>query len=422
MRVYTPSEFVQEVRGVLHEFQVTIQGEVSGLHINQGRLVFFDLKDDVSRVQCFLLAHELQRIGVELKDGEEIRVIGYPSLYVRSGGFHVKVSDIQLFGKGALQKAFEELKRKFEQEGLFEQARKRALPVFPATIGLITSSDAAAYTDVLRILRNRYPLARVLFHETRVQGIEALPQIVRAFAYFNEHPKSADVLILTRGGGSLEDLQAFNSEDVCRAVFASKIPVVCGVGHERDVTLAELVADVRASTPSNAAELAVPDRAELLVHLGDEVRAQVHIMDARVSAVSHEIRHGARLLEDVFRARRENMVRALHHFAVTSSRMAARIVTLQERITHTARELLGRLDVRLGRDRDLLAHLRLRLLSLGPEQVLARGYSMTTVNGKIVKRVGEVQTGDALVTRLRDGQIESDVVRTAVIPQAQSEK
>lgn len=415
MKVYSPSEFVYAVRDVLHEYPVAIQGEVSDVHTNQGRLFFFELKDEYSRVQCFLLMHELARIGVELKNGEEIRVLGHPSLYVRSGGFHVKVRDIIPVGEGALQRAFTALKAKLEAEGLFDESRKRALPRFPATIGLITSSDAAAYTDVLRILKNRYSPVTILHYETRVQGVEAVSQIVEAFEYFNAHPKSADALILTRGGGSLEDLQSFNHEDVCRAVFSSRIPVVCGVGHERDVTLAELVADKRASTPSNAAECATPDSQELRSAITRTIQTISHLLEARVSDISHEMRHSAQLLDDAFRLRRERMASLLGSFEIRTVQLAQRLAALQTSVNYTAQTLIEREGERLNRARARLDHLNVFVQSLSPTQILARGYTITRTGEKVVYSAAELEPGAALETQFADGRVSSRVEKSSSV-------
>src|SRR3989338_31502 len=264
-KVYTVSEFVSYIRDFLRENVgfVLIQGEASGLHITQDRFVWFELKDKDTSVSCFMMKWELK---VPLEDGMEIKVLGLPQLFQKSGRFHIRVEELELVGAGALQKAFEALKKKLEKEGLFAEARKRALPRFPEAIGLITSPDAAAYTDVLRILKNRWAGLTIKFYPVAVQGIGSVKEIVRAFDYFN-YSKNVEVIILTRGGGSLEDLQSFNSEDVARAIFSSAIPVVCGVGHERDESLSDYVADLRASTPSNAAELVVPDKREIMENI-----------------------------------------------------------------------------------------------------------------------------------------------------------
>lgn len=409
MKVYSPSEFIYAVREVLHDYPVAIQGEVSDVHTNQGRLVFFELKDESSRVQCFLLMHELQRIGIELKNGEEIRVLGHPSLYVRSGGFHMKVKDIIPVGEGALQRAFLALKAKLEAEGLFDESRKRALPRFPETIGLITSSDAAAYTDVLRILKNRYSPARIVHYETRVQGAEAVPQIVQAFEYFNAHPKAADVLILTRGGGSLEDLQAFNHEDVCRAVFSSRIPIICGVGHERDVTLAELVADKRASTPSNAAECVTPDSQELTSAIQATIQTLSHLIDGRTSDLSHEVRHRSRLLEETYAARHQRMTQSLDRFHLVTVEFGGKISKLAEKVRYAQHTLVTRHDERLRRERTRLEHLTVRVHSLGPMQTLARGYTITRSGGNVVHSAASLEAGASLETQFSDGRVSSRI-------------
>ncbi|MDO8435501.1 MAG: exodeoxyribonuclease VII large subunit, partial [bacterium] len=263
MNAYTVSEFVTAVSAYLEQGlgTVVVQGEVTGYRIAKDRLVYFELKDASARVLCFAIVGDFHQ---PIEDGMEIRVTGSAKLFKATGGFHLRVIAIELVGAGALQRAFELTKQKLERDGLFAPEHKKPLPRFPEVVGIVTSKDAAAFTDVVRILNNRWGGMHIVLAPAGVQGPGAIPEIVEALRWCNENGDvRPDVLIVTRGGGSLEDLQAFNSEDVCRAIFSSRIPVVCGVGHERDTTLAELVADVRASTPSNAAERVVPDRRDI---------------------------------------------------------------------------------------------------------------------------------------------------------------
>ncbi len=333
MRVYSVTEFNREINTLLTDITVCLQGEVSDFKVAQNRFVWFDLKDQKSKVSCFLLAFNLK---VQLVDGLEIQVIGSPGLFLKSGRFYFQVKEIKLVGAGALKKQYELLKKKLAQEGLFSAARKRPLPRFPQRIGLITSPAAAAYTDVLKILKNRWAGLEIILFPTVVQGPTAVSQILAAFQRADQ--LALDVIILTRGGGSAEDLQAFNEEQVCRAVFSSKTPVVSAVGHERDITLVDYVADVRAATPSNAAELAVPYKKDVLFQIDTLL---------------------------------EKQERSLHFFT--------------EKVDH-ALSLLQ---------------------SYNPQNVLRRGYSLTTFRGRLVQDSQAVPKNAIIETRLAKGKIKS---------------
>ena len=289
------SEFISLVKMHLQTAigRVTVQGEVTGYKTAKETLVFFELKDKQSRVTCFLMKWQQ---NIPLEDGMEVKATGYPSMFQAAGRFHLRVEQLEPVGEGALQRAFELLKQRLETEGLFAIERKRVLPRFPQRLGLITSPDAAAYTDVLRILNNRWGGLEIVLTPVGVQGTEAIGQIVGAIAYQNQVIKP-DVIILTRGGGSLEDLQAFNSEAVARAVFGSAIPIVCGVGHERDITIADLVADVRASTPSNAAERVVPNRQDILYQLNSMVRDMEKTVTDRVGEQQRAVTEAVHRIE-----------------------------------------------------------------------------------------------------------------------------
>lgn len=358
MKIYSVSEFNQEVNTLLEELTVCVQGEVSNFHISQERFVWFDLKDKESSLSCFLLSFNLK---VALVDGMEIQVIGSPGIFKKSGKFIFKVREIRLVGEGALKRALEELKKKLEKEGLFSLERKRLLPRFPQKIGLITSADAAAYTDVLRILKNRWRGLEIYFYPVPVQGVVAVPQIVEALNYLNKF--ALEVIILTRGGGSLEELQAFNSEEVARAIFASKIPVVVGVGHERDVTIADLVADKRAATPSNAAELIVPHYEDVFYQITNLIKTQ-------------------------------------------ETRLITQISFSREWLNRFANSL----DYYLQHKKEKLANLQQLLLSFNPENVLKRGFSITKFKNKILKDSREVEKSAMIETILYKGKLISRTI------------
>lgn len=386
MRALTVSEFLKGTNDVLASVPALVEGELSGFSLRQERWAFFSLKDEDSVVECFMPAWKLRH---EVADGMLVRVAGVPQVYAKSGRFRIVVEAMEPVGEGSLKQAFELLKQKLEREGLFAPGRKRALPRFPETIGLIASRESAAYTDFVRILKDRWGSTSVLHVEVPVQGDQAVAAIVRAFRWFAVQHGISDlrfqipnVLVLIRGGGSLEDLQAFNSEEVARAIFASPIPVVVGVGHERDVSIADLVADVRASTPSNAAERVVPDRRDV-----------VHEVQAALEHVT--MRFGMHI-----QARRGTIDRfLLRGGAFAQQRRVwteARCVAMQSRITALHQQCVTRLETATRTMRNL-----------NPTRLLARGYSMTLVRGALVRSASVVRAGDALETQFSDGEVTS---------------
>ncbi len=386
-KIYTVSEFVSYMREFLKEQvgHVLILGEVSGFTISQDRFVFFDIKDKTSTVSCFMMK---QNLKVPLEDGMEIKVLGIPQLYAKSGRFHIAITEIELVGEGALQKAYELLRKKLKKEGLFDEIHKQALPAFPEKIGIVTSETAAAYTDILRILKNRWSGLTIKLLPVKVQGIGSAKTIVDAFQYFNEHPV-VDVIILTRGGGSLEDLQTFNSEDVARAVFSSKIPVICAVGHERDESLSDYVADVRASTPSNAAERVVPDKEEIKLRIKNHAK---DIADAYSDEIENNKREVVVNIERMSGRMKERIGRGLEMI----STKAARISYLYE---NNLKSLKQKIE----------AGIRL-MKNLNPEHLLKKGYSLTwTESKKLIKSTKDIAIGDELLTQIADGTILSDV-------------
>jgi len=386
---------------------VVIQGEVTNFHQPKGNLIYFELKDKESRILCFMLSWELK---VPIEDGTEIRVLGIPSLFKGSGGFHIRVQEIELVGEGALRKAWEALKEKLEKEGIFALERKRTLPRFPSRIGLITSSDAAAYTDVLRILKNRWSGLTIKFLPVAVQGIGSITRIVKALGYFNQK-QDIEVIILTRGGGSLEDLQSFNSEDVVRAIFASQIPVVCGVGHERDITLADLVADQRASTPSNAAEIVVPDRREIINTINwrtDQIKSNFSLLLKRAD---EEITEKLSLLEEGVRSWKDNFVYLYEKLGQNWRSFVQSLFWQKEKLHSSLIKIKERFTFNLEVVKEQLVTQTRLITTLSPQATLDRGYSLTYLKDKqkIIKDSQEVKSGDNITTRLAKGKINSKV-------------
>lgn len=281
------SEFVAYLNQTLeYAFpRVLIKGEVSEFRVSKNRWVYFNLKDQDSSIKCFGTVYQMPG---PLQDGMVVQVLGSPRLH-NLYGFSVNVQAVQPVGEGSLKKAFELLRAKLEAEGLFAPSRKRSLPELPSRIGLISSTQAAGYTDFVTILGARWGGIEVMVADTQVQGISAPRQIVRAIEYFNTLDEPPEVLVIVRGGGSADDLAAFNDEALVRAVASSKIPTLVGIGHEVDVSLADLAADVRAATPSNAAERLTPDRREILERLAYGVTRLDHRLATRLGDIRQSV-------------------------------------------------------------------------------------------------------------------------------------
>lgn len=409
MMLFTVSQFVEFIREHLRTTvgEVVVQGEVSDYRQRGDQLVFFDLKDQASSVTCFLMHYEL---SVALEDGMEVKVLAVPSLFKKSGKFHLRVRAITPVGEGALRKALLKLLEKLEREGLFRQERKRALPGFPERIGLITSPDAAAYTDVLKTLKRRWKAHRVVFAPVRVQGLGASRDIVRALSAVNAYGR-VDVIILTRGGGSLEDLQSFNTEDVARAIVASRAPVVAGVGHERDFTIAELVADLRASTPTAAAEQVAPDRRDVRLAVDELARRAAGTLEAQVVEARDQVRLSLDRLDVVLRQRTLATENLLQRFRTVFVRWLAVPRERRLQIAHWLRWLTTGSAQWLRRVNDRLTHQTALLESLNPAAVLTRGYSMTfDAQGKVLQDASQVRRKDRIRTRLAKGELHSEVL------------
>jgi exodeoxyribonuclease VII large subunit len=339
----------------------------------------------------------------------EVKVFGNPRIYVPYGKYSFTVQRVEPVGEGALRRAFELTKKKLHDEGLFSPQHKKEIPRFPKLIGIVTSEEAAAYTDFLRILNNRWGGVTTILRPSLVQGVNAPDQIVDAIEWFNKY-KPVDVMVITRGGGSMEDLMAFNSEQVCRAIFASKIPVICGVGHERDITLAELTADIRASTPSNAAEIAVPDREEIAYQvnrfsagMGDSIMKQVadlkwELQDL-LSRMENVIRDKGRAFGDLEYA----LSLAFERYQGMLQQYHQRVNSLRHRLSQSSGVLFTSYSTELAQIDKLLK-------SFSPKSVLNRGYSITrSGNGKVLTSAKKIKKGEVIQTELSDGSLTSEV-------------
>lgn len=362
---------------------VCVRGELSNYKIYPSGHHYFTLKDSESSIRCVMFKSSASKLRFRPESGMGVTAFGRVSVYPRDGAYQLYCSGLMPEGTGDLQVAFEQLKKKLDEEGLFDRTHKKPLPRYPERIAIITSSAGAAVHDIIRILGHRWPLTKVLLLPVRVQGTEAPPEIVGAIRYANEF-KVADVIITGRGGGSIEDLWAFNDERVARAIYASEIPVISAVGHEPDVTISDYVADVRASTPSNAAELAVPDINEFTEGLHSyEIRSR-QAMAKKLAALRTKLDSisGKRVMQDP--------AASIDNRRIELDRSRDRLVSAQEHILSEKKHEFVRLTAALD--------------AMSPLKVLSRGYSITTGSGgKNIKSVNEIHAGDKLTVRLADG-------------------
>lgn len=401
------SAFLARINELLETQVAWVQGEVSEYRVTDGKWVHFDLKDQTSLVHCFGLAF---RLRTPLEDGMTVRLWGIPRVYPRYGKFSLVVERVEPVGEGALRRAFELLRLRLEREGLFAPSRKRALPRIPERIALLTSPAAAAYADFLTVLRQRRGGITILFLPVPVQGEGALDAIARAVDWVSEEHPALDALVLVRGGGSLADLHAFNDEGVVRAVARSRVPTLVGVGHERDRTLVDLVADVRASTPSNAAELLTPTRGELQRELQDLSARLVRAVRGRVAFQETRTARAVTLLSERIRAPLERLALLRRNLEQRGAALHLRSRSLQETAETLATRLRARTARLLEQTHARLGSLERLLGSIHPRALLRRGYSITRgPAGRVLRRAAEVRAGDLLTTTLHEGAVDSTV-------------
>jgi exodeoxyribonuclease VII large subunit len=396
-QVLSVSELTRRIKACIEANvgYVWLCGEVSGFRIHDASgHAFFRLKDPKSVINAVMWASNVRMVRFNIEDGMEMIVHGRVSVFESSGQYQIYVEHVQPRGIGALQLAFQQLKTKLEKEGLFDPSRKRPLPAMPRRIAIVTSPVGAALRDMLNIIHRRFPAVEVVVHPVRVQGEGAAVEIAAAIGDANRMGR-VDVIIVGRGGGSVEELWAFNEEIVARAICASELPVISAVGHEVDVTISDLVADRRALTPSEAAEIVVPVRDEVLADL-DELNTRLAGAIAGAFAVSREKLDG--LLESY----------ALRHPQEIVTQLAQRL----DQTSMTLVDAIGRISYD-GRARVGAAAGKLDALS--PLAVLGRGYSVTRLaeTGRIVKSADDVRGGQDIVTWLGRGSLVSKVLRTA---------
>jgi len=370
--------------------QVAVKGEISNYKMYPSGHHYFTLKDESSALRCVMFKGNAIRLRFRPENGMKIIAMGKVSVFPRDGAYQLYCSAMAMDGVGDLYAAFEQLKKKLAAQGLFDPAHKKPLPKFPGTIGIITSSAGAAVHDMLRILHKRYPLSNVRLLPVRVQGAEAPGEIAAAIRYAN-HYGLADLLIVGRGGGSIEDLWAFNDERVAHAIYESRIPVISAVGHEPDVTISDYVADLRAATPSNAAELAVPDQESLRQALDS-------MSSAMETALNRQLKAAQQHLTILSRSP------ALQSPTGYLTQRSKSLELLKSRMLSAQNQCISQKNARY------IAAVS-KLDALSPMKVLTRGYSMAqTERGEVLRSVGQVTLGDRIIISLSDGSLTASVM------------
>ena len=369
---------------------VAIRGEISNYKVYPSGHHYFSLKDDGGAIKCVLFKGNAMRLRFRPDNGAKVVALGKISVFPRDGAYQLYCTNLIPEGIGDLHAAFEELKMRLSEKGLFDESHKKPIPKYPKRIGIVTSSAGAAIHDMLRILRRRFPLCSVRLLPVRVQGVEAPEEIAAAVRYAN-HYNLADLLIVGRGGGSIEDLWAFNDERVAYAIYDSVIPVISAVGHEPDVTISDYVADLRAATPSNGAELAVPDQDALRQILDDA-------MDRMTTALRRQISGNTQHLQ-----------------RLSESPVFVNPMTYLQRKQEQLKGLQNRLSSaqvqQLQRNKERYVASAAKLDAMSPLKVLSRGYAMVqTEDGEILRSVSQIEAGDRISVSLGDGQIRAEVL------------
>lgn len=368
---------------------IHVTGEISNLSRPSSGHVYFSLKDDQAQIRCALFRFQHKEIGFALEQGQQVIVQAQVSIYEARGDFQLIVNSVQLAGTGKLQLAFEKLKQKLEKIGFFDEKNKKPLPSFPLQIGVITSPTAAALRDILKVLRKRFADIPVVIYPTAVQGDAAAAQIVSAISLANQRSE-CDVLIVARGGGSLEDLWPFNEEIVAQAIFDSQIPIVTGIGHQTDFTIADFVADYRAPTPSAAAETVSPDSLDYLDQLSH------YFVRLSQSMISQLKSHQTHLF---------HLQKRLQHPGEKLQQQAQQLDQLENRLHHS-------MQLYLDKNREKIAHYAQMLSTLNPLSILQRGYSVTRhkATNTVITSAKELKKGDVICTLLQEGEVESVVI------------
>ena len=427
------SELNKTVKGLLEtEFSfIYVEGEISNFSRPSSGHWYFTLKDEKAQIRCAMFRNQNRSVPFEPKNGQQVVLYGKVTLYEGRGDFQIITSSLELSGDGELRRSFERLKASLQKEGFFDQQKKKAIPKFPKKIAVITSPSGAAIKDIFSVVYRRFPALGMTVIPTQVQGEEAVPQIVNAIETANKQNSLYDLILLSRGGGSLEDLWAFNTEPVAKAIFSSSIPVVSAVGHESDFTISDFVADLRAPTPSSAAEQITPD-AEMLkndiLETSDRlIRAARRAIDSRQNELSHlirRIRHPNSRLNE-FAQRLDELERRMlsqvsNLIRIKNSKLAERkiqspiqkILQINDRVKQLSRVMTQSHATLIKNRQASLNEKSSQLEALSPLATLKRGYAIVSeeVSGKIVRNSDEITEGEKLGIRLSNGALTAEVV------------
>ncbi len=441
--IYTVSRLNNEVRLLLEKGfpLIWVEGEISNFAAPHSGHWYFSLKDAGAQVRCAMFRGNLRKLGFLAKDGMHVMIKARVSLYENRGDFQLIAEDMEERGEGKLRRAFELLKKKLEAAGYFDPAHKKALPTIPKQIGVITSATGAAIRDILTVLKRRYPCVPILIYPTLVQGETAAPAIVNALQTANRR-NECDILILARGGGSLEDLWPFNEEMVAKAIYESQIPIISGVGHEVDFTIADFVADKRAPTPSAAAEMITPDSTELLLLLKRQYQQIVRQIQLKLTSTKQQLtwinthlnqqhpkqrltekmqhldfyeltlaQHQTRLLNQYQMQLKECTARLHRHIPLH------RIHQLQNQMHLQEQQLINLIHLRVSEKQTKLTNASAKLDTLSPLATLKRGFAIATKKKKIVRDMNDVNPGDEIQLQLSNGIMDCRVEKiTPTVP------
>ena len=385
--VYSVTELNNFVKTLLDNNEnlknVFVTGEISNFKNHYSGHMYMTIKDEGGAIKAVMFSSYASRLKFVPENGMKVIILGSVSLYSKDGSYQLYITDMQPDGIGALNLAYEQLKEKLFKEGLFNHENKKSIPVFPQKIGVATAPDGAAVRDIFSILKRRFPLAEIVFCPVAVQGASAAPEIAKAIKLFNEK-KACEVLIIGRGGGSLEDLWAFNEEVVARAIFESEIPVISAVGHETDFTIADFVADLRAPTPSAAAELAVPDIIELK---SDLLGLKQHLTVLMKNKIDFE------------REYLENTEKRISILSPTN-----KILNSRQELSNLYEKIVNSIELKLNNEMGKISVISGKLNALSPLDVLSRGYSISYKNDSPITSVDGLSIGDNIKVKVTDGE------------------
>ena len=389
---------------------VTLKGEISNLKFHTRGHLYFSLKDENSKINAVMFNYKNLGLNFIPKDGMNVIVKGKVSVFTTGGSYQITVSNMKEDGIGNLYILFEELKRRLEREGLFSPEHKKKLPRIPKKVGVITAATGAAVKDIISTINRRFPLTEIILFPTLVQGVGAKENIVKMINEANE--SDADVIILGRGGGSIEDLWAFNEEIVARAIYNSNKPIVSAVGHEIDFTISDFVSDMRAPTPTGAAELVVPSKVEIQSYLNDYKGRIISVINKKIKSYTDTfsklkntyILKNPISMYEIDEQKLDNMLEKL------GSIMTYKLEREKSKLNNLSKMISPNMLNRLDKEKIKLENIETKLNLLNPENILKKGYSLTLVEGKIVKSINSVKKGSIIDTKFSDGIIKSEVL------------